>query len=81
MPASRDGSGERSFDCVTWTREVRDRINAELAGMSPEERRRQLNAAVGKDPYFAHIPKSRIVRPRQDDGTSDGGRSGAKGDS
>ncbi|MDE2999954.1 MAG: hypothetical protein OXU79_12830 [Gemmatimonadota bacterium] len=75
----RESSGEK-FDCVKWTREVRDRINAELAGMTPEERRLRLNAAVDKDPYFARIPKSRVVRPWQDDGASDGGRSGAEGD-
>lgn len=73
-------SSAKAFDCVKWTREVRDRINAELAGMSPEERRRRLNAAVGKDPYFARIPKSRVVRPWQDDGASDGGGSGAESD-
>ena len=73
-------SGTKAFDCVKWTREVRDRINAELAGMFPEERRRRLNAAVRKDPYFARIPKSRVVRPWQDDGSSDGGRSDAEGD-
>ena len=68
------------FDCVKWTREVRDRINAELAGMSPGERRRRLNAAASKDPYFARIPKSRVVRPWQDDRAKDDGRSGAEGD-
>ena len=73
-------SSAKAFDCVKWTREVRDRINAELAGMSPEERRRRLNAAVRKDPYFARIPKSRVVRPWQDDGAGDGGRSGLEGD-
>ena len=70
----------RVFDCVKWTREVRDRINAKLAGMSPEERRRRLNAAASKDPYFARIPKSRVLRPWQEDGESDGGRSGADGE-
>ena len=73
-------SSAKALDCVKWTREVRDRINAELVGMSPEQRRRRLNAAVRKDPYFARIPKSRVVRPRQDDRVSDGGRSGADGD-
>lgn len=73
-------SSAKAFDCVKWTREVRDRINAELAGMSPEERRRRLNAAARKDPYFARIPKSKVVRPWQDDGAKDDGRSGAEGD-
>ena len=73
-------SSAKAFDCVKWTREVRERINAELAGMTREERRRRLNAAASKDPYFARIPKSRVVRPWQDDGASDGGRSGAEGD-
>ncbi len=73
-------SDAKAFDCVQWTREVRDRINAKLAGVSPEGRRRRLNAAAHKDPYFARIPKSRVVRPWQDDGASDGGRSGAEGD-
>ena len=73
-------SSAKAFDCLKWTREVRDRINAELAGMSPEARRRRLNAAASKDPHFARIPKSRVVRPWQDDGPSDGGQSGAEGD-
>lgn len=73
-------SSAKAFDCLKWTREVRDRINAELTGMSPEERRRRLNAAVGKDPYFARIPMSRVVRPWQDDGAGDGGRCDAEGD-
>ena len=73
-------SSAKAFDCVRWTREVRDRINAKLAGMSPEDRRRRLNAAARKDSYFARIPKSRVVRPWQDDGASAGGRSGAEGD-
>ena len=68
------------FDCVKWTREIRDRINAELAEMTREERRRRLNAAARKDPYFARIPKSRVVRPWQEDGANDGGQSGAEGD-
>ena len=73
-------SSAKAFDCVEWTREVRNRINAELAGMTREERRRRLNAAASEDPYFARIPKSRVVRPWQDDGANDGGRSGAEGD-
>ena len=73
-------SSAKAFDCVKWTREVRERINTELAGMTREERRRRLNAAASKDPYFARIPKSRVVRPWQDDGAGDGGQSGAEGD-
>ena len=76
----KNKSSAKAFDCVKWTREVRERINAKLAGLSPEERRRRLNVAARKDPYFARIPKSRVVRPWQDDGASDGGRSGAEGD-
>lgn len=72
-------SSAKAFDCIKWSREVRDRIYAELAGMSPEERRRRLNAAVDEDPYFARIPKSSVVRPWQDDGASDGGQSDAEG--
>lgn len=73
-------SSAKAFDCVKWTREVRERINAELAGMTREERRRRLNAAASKDPHFARIPKSRVVRPWQDQGLNDGGQSGDEGD-
>ena len=33
----------KQFDCVKWTRETRDRINAEIRGMSHEEMRRYFN--------------------------------------
>ena len=36
-------TGEKRFDCVKWTRETRDRINAEIRDMSYEEERRYFN--------------------------------------
>ena len=34
---------EKKFDCVKWTREVRDRINEQIADMSGEELREWLS--------------------------------------
>ena len=36
----------KRFDCVKTTREIRDRLSVELAGMSPEDRVRWLNSGA-----------------------------------
>ena len=54
----------KEFDCVEWTREIRDRAYERTKHMSHEERRRQLNEGLRNDPFFSRLPKSRIVRPR-----------------
>ena len=41
MTTTREKKG---FDCVKTTREIRDRLSVELAGMSPEDRVRWLNS-------------------------------------
>ena len=51
---------ENKFDCVKWTREVRDQISAEIAGMSFEERQRRLDRIVRENPFYASIPEARM---------------------
>ena len=46
--------GEKKFDCVKWTREVRDRINEEIADMSGEELREWFSQRP-KDPILARL--------------------------
>ena len=48
-------TGIKSFDCVKWTRETRDRISAEIRDMSDEEFRRWLEARRPKDPFLAEL--------------------------
>jgi len=43
----------KSFDCVKWTRETRDRISAEIKDMSDEELRRWLEERRPHDPFLA----------------------------
>ena len=45
MTTTREKEG---FDCVKTTREIRDRLSVELAGMSPEDRVRWLNSRVSR---------------------------------
>ena len=52
----------KTFDCVQWTRETRDRINEKLAGMPSGAARQWLNEAAEQDPMFSRIPKSRVLR-------------------
>ena len=54
----------KSFDCVKYTREIRDRISAEIAGLSYEELRQWLDERAQKDPMFERIRQSRIRRHR-----------------
>ncbi|MDE0104664.1 MAG: hypothetical protein OXN89_19995 [Bryobacterales bacterium] len=61
--------GAEPFDCVKWTRQVRDQISAEIKDMSSEELRQWLDAAAQRDPFFSRIPRSRPsdrARARQD---------------
>ena len=48
-------TGIKSFDCVKWTRETRDRISAEIREMSDEELRRWLEARRPEDPFLATL--------------------------
>ena len=45
----------KSFDCVKSMREIRDRISAEIAGLSYEELRQWLDERAQKDPLFERI--------------------------
>lgn len=45
---------EKKFDCVKWTREVRDRINEEIADMSGEELREWFSQRP-TDPVLARL--------------------------
>ena len=47
--------GIKSFDCVKWTRETRDRISAEIKDMSDEELCRWLEARRPQDPFLAEL--------------------------
>ena len=46
-------TGAKKFDCVKWTREVRDRIYEETKDMSAEERQRWREARIRKDPLLS----------------------------
>ena len=48
-------AGNKSFDCVKWTREARDRINSEIRDMSGQELRRWLEAQRPHDPFLAEL--------------------------
>ena len=52
-PLSRWASEEKAFDCLKWTREARDRINAEIAGMSMEEELRWWESRRPTNPVLA----------------------------
>ena len=45
----------KSFDCVKWTRETRDRINAEIQDMSHEELSRWFDSRRPTDPFLAEL--------------------------
>ena len=45
----------KKFDCLKWTREVRDEINAEIADMSVEERLWWWAAQRPTDPFLARL--------------------------
>ena len=56
-----DRSTEGDFDCVKWTREVRDQVSAEIAGMSFEELRAYLDQVMRDNPHFAGIKKAKMA--------------------
>ena len=45
----------KKFDCVKWTREIRDRIYEETKDMSYEERRRWSAERIRRDPFLAEL--------------------------
>ena len=55
---------KRGFDCVRSTREIRDRLSVELAGMSPEDRVRWLNSREFSDPLLRRLVNR--LRPEED---------------
>ena len=46
--------GGRAFDCVKWTRRIRDQIHEETAGMSREERQEWYSRRP-TDPVLARL--------------------------
>ena len=51
------------FDCVKTTREIRDRLSVELAGMSSEERVQWLNNKYLSDPLLRRLANR--LRPQE----------------
>ena len=71
MTTTREKKG---FDCVKTTREIRDRLNVELARMSPEDRVQWLNSRDFSDPLLRHLVNR--LRPQEGrDGESAAARS------
>ena len=60
MTTTREKTG---FDCVKTTREIRDRLSVELAGMSREDRVQWLNSRDFSDPLLRRLANRR--RPRE----------------
>ena len=56
MTTTREKTG---FDCVRTTREIRDRLGVELAGMSPEDRVQWLNTRDFSDPLLRRLVNRR----------------------
>ena len=59
-------TGEKPFDCVKWTRKVRDQINAEIRDMSYEEerryfKRRRTNSFLVE--FFDRLKVAETLRP------------------
>ena len=70
MTTTRETKG---FDCVKTTREIRDRLGVELAGMSPEDRVQWLNTRDFSDPLLRRL----VNRRRSQEGRGGESRSGA----
>ena len=66
---------KKEFDCVKTTREIRDRLSVELAGMSPEDRVQWLNSRdFSSDPLLRRLVNR--LRPQEGrDGESASARS------
>ena len=60
MTTTREKKG---FDCVKTTREIRDRLSVEVAGMSPEDRVRWLNSRGLSDPLLRRLVNRLLSRP------------------
>ena len=60
MTATRE---KRGFDCVKTTRQIRDRLSIELAGMSPEDRIQWLNSRDFSDPLLRRLVNR--LRPQE----------------
>ena len=60
MTTTRENKG---FDCVKTTREIRDRLSVELAGMSPEDRVRWLNSRGFSEPLLRRLVNR--LRPQE----------------
>ncbi len=57
---------DKSFDCVGFMREQRDRINRKLEAMTPEERVDWMNNVEITDPILRRIwERSRKVKPTE----------------
>ena len=54
---------KKAFDCVKTTREIRDRLSAELVGMSPEDRVQWLNSRDFSDPLLRRLVNR--LRPQE----------------
>ena len=54
---------KKEFDCVKTTREIRDRLSVELAGMSPEDRVQWFNSRDFSDPLLRRLVNR--VRPQE----------------
>ncbi len=52
---------EKDYDCVASVREIRDRLSAKMARMSPEERVDWLNTREFSDPLLRRL----AARPQQ----------------
>lgn len=66
----------KSFDCVKWTRETRDRINAEIKDMSHEELSRWFESRRPTDPFLAELYDQRTPPTRARGHTGTAGDSG-----
>ena len=73
-------TGAKPFDCVKSMREIRNRINSEIADMSYAELSQWLDRQVQEDPFFARIPTARKpARPPTERAAGrEAGSSGAK---
>ena len=54
---------KKEFDCVKTTREIRDRLSVELAGMSLEDRIQWLNSRDFSDPLLRRLVNR--LRPQE----------------
>ena len=57
---------KRDFDSVTTTREIRDRLSIELAGMSAEDRVQWLNSRDFSDPLLRRLGNRRRTQEGRD---------------